>query len=281
MRPLFTILALICFLALLGRQAQAQNSSYKVALTFFSEKGERFWVVINGIRQNEQANQNVKVPNLTGNAWKAQIVFENQNLPEVGKSIYIPVAPTQEAELVYQIKRNRKGVYQVRLFSSTGFPNQMIEIIRGEGGKFTFPKIPFPSIPQNPPTESPTPNRPAHRYPNRYPPLPPSPTPSPSQYPCNLVMNEQIFDSLKDNIQAQQFEETKENTAKQAITHYCLSSVQAKKILRLFSFEQTKLDFAKWVYDYVYDKENFYQVNDVFDFGMSVDELQDYVKNKR
>jgi len=242
----------------------AQQREYKITLTFFSEKGERFWVVINGVRQHETAQQNTKIPNLVGNAWKAQIVFENQNLPEIGKSIFIPTAPTRDAELVYQIKRNRKGAYQVRLFSSTGFPNPMVEIVKGAGGLFRIPNIPI---------ELPIPNYPQNN------PNPQSPTPR--QHACNAVMSEQNFDSLKDNIAAQSFEETKENTAKQAINYFCISTAQARTLLKLFSFEQTKLDFAKWVYDYAYDREHFYQVNDVFDFSMSVDELQAYIKTKR
>jgi hypothetical protein len=273
MNRLFKSFAILFFVFIyFGSQAQSNNQP-KIALTFFSEKGERFWVVINGVRQNQQAQQNVKVPDLTGNAWKAQILFENEYLPEVGKSIYIPTAPTKDAELVYQIKRNRKGVYQVRLFSSTGFPNQMIEIIKDGSGAFRLPRLPFPDIEIN------TNPRPFPRVPTDNP-TPQNPT-RPTDRNCRSVMDERSFDNLKDQIEAQSFEETKSNTAKQAIRYYCVSSVQARQILKIFSFEQTKLEFAKWVYDYVYDPQNFYQVNDVFDFSMSVDELQEYIRNKR
>jgi hypothetical protein len=251
------------------------NNTPKITMTFFSEKGERFWVVINGVRQNQQATQNVKIPNLTGSAWKAQIVFENENLPEVGKSIYIPTAPTQDAELVYQIKQNRKGIYQVRLFSSTGFPNQMVEIIKGSGGVFRLPRIPFPEVDIN------TMPNPFPQNPNNNPNPNPNNNPRTTQRTCNVMMDEMTFDRLRDNVRAQSFEDTKQNTAKQAISYYCVSSAQARQILKLFSFEQTRLEFAKWVYDYTYDPQNFYQVNDVFDFSMSVDELQEYIRQKR
>lgn len=281
----FAYLLAYCFLILACPVVQAQQTStYKIALTFFSEKGERFWVVINGVRQNQQAQQNVKIPDLTGNAWKAKIVFENQSLPEVDKSIFIPNSPNQDAELVYQVKRNRKGIYQVRLFSSSGFPNQMVEVIKGSGGLFRLPRVPFPDIDIN---TNPNPTN----FPNRNPvPIPdpnnrPKPNPNEDNFGsrggCRLIMDERTFDSLADNVRVQSFEDTKQNTAKQAIQHYCVSSAQARQILKLFSFEQTKLEFAKWVYDYTYDTQNFYQVNDVFDFSMSVDELQEYLKTKR
>ena len=258
--------------------AQSQTTKPKVTLTFFSEKGERFWVVINGVRQNTQAQQNVKIADQTGNAWKAQIVFENQNLPEIGKSIYIPTEPTQDAELVYQVKKNRKGIYQVRLFSSTGFPNQMVEIIR-DGSGFKMPRLPI-NLPV--PIERPRDN--PNNYPTHYPPTDNpanNPTPNDRQRTCNVMMDEMTFDRLKESVAHQSFEETKQNTAKQAIGYYCVSTAQVRSLLRLFSFEQTRLEFAKWAHDYTYDKENYYQLNDAFDFSMSVDELQEYIKNKR
>jgi len=45
----------------------------------------------------------------------------------------------------------------------------------------------------------------------------------------------------------------------------------------LFSFEDDKLEFAKYAYGFVYDPENYYQVYDVFDFSSSVDSLKKYI----
>lgn len=264
--------SIVLLLACPTAQAQQANN-YKITLTFFAESGERFWVVVNGVRQNQQALQNVKVPEQTGNAWKVKIVFENENLPEVDKSIFIPNSPTQDAELVYQVKRNRKGIYQVRLFSSTGFPNQMVEIIKGAGGVFKIPPMSFPDI-----EIQTNPRRPHPDVQTR--PKPQERDREATTNGCRLVMNEQDFYALLNNIKVQSFEDTKQNTAKQAIKYYCVSTGQAREILKLFGFEQTKLEFAKWVYDYVYDKQNFYQVNDVFDFSISVDELQAYLAKK-
>ncbi len=45
-----------------------------------------------------------------------------------------------------------------------------------------------------------------------------------------------------------------------------LRYAQVKEIMGVFSFENTKLDFAKAAYSYVYDKQNYYELSDAFSF---------------
>ena len=46
----------------------------------------------------------------------------------------------------------------------------------------------------------------------------------------------------------------------------------------MFSFEDSKLDFAKYAYERTYDIDNYYKVNDAFTFESSVDELNEYIQ---
>ncbi len=65
--------------------------------------------------------------------------------------------------------------------------------------------------------------------------------------------------------------------AKQICDSKCLKSRQVRDIMKLFSFEQTRLDFAKYAYKNVMDKENYYQVNDAFQFENSIEELNESI----
>ncbi|MCX7728498.1 MAG: DUF4476 domain-containing protein [Bacteroidia bacterium] len=47
--------------------------------------------------------------------------------------------------------------------------------------------------------------------------------------------------------------------------------------MKLFSFEETRLEFAKYAYSKVIDKENYYQVNDAFQFENSIEELNNSI----
>ena len=51
-----------------------------------------------------------------------------------------------------------------------------------------------------------------------------------------------------------------------------------KKIMEQFSFENNRVDFAKFVYPKVYDQQNFYRVYDAFEFDSSINEMQRWLK---
>lgn len=79
----------------------AQNSK----VTFFTDNGERFFVILNGLRYNEQAQTNVPVDNLVPQAYKAKIIFEDETLGEVNKTLYLEPATAYTVN----IKKKQEG----------------------------------------------------------------------------------------------------------------------------------------------------------------------------
>ena len=94
----FTILAVLFLSFILKADAQFN-------CIFFSEDGEKFWVVINGVKQNPDPQTNVKVEGLNAPMYKSKIIFENNNLPDIDKSIGFG----DPGEYTYNIKKNSKG----------------------------------------------------------------------------------------------------------------------------------------------------------------------------
>ena len=50
--------------------------------------------------------------------------------------------------------------------------------------------------------------------------------------------------------------------------------------MQSFDFESTKLEYAKFAYDFTYDKGNYFKVNDAFDFESSIEELDEYIHGR-
>jgi len=48
--------------------------------------------------------------------------------------------------------------------------------------------------------------------------------------------------------------------------------------MELFTYEETKLDFAMFACDQTYDQDNYYIVNDAFD--ITTEELNQFLQNK-
>jgi hypothetical protein len=56
---------------------------------------------------------------------------------------------------------------------------------------------------------------------------------------------------------------------------------QVKQVMLLFTFEETRLDFARFAYDHTYDIGNYFMVNDAFTFETSIEELNAYIQSRR
>ena len=102
---------------------------------------------------------------------------------------------------------------------------------------------------------------------------------NPAPYPSYYGMSAENFAALKTSINAQSFDSSKLNVAKQAINSNNLTAAQVKELVGLFSFESSKLEIAKYAYGRTVDRNNYYQVSDAFTFSSSVDELSGYINN--
>jgi len=96
---------------------------------------------------------------------------------------------------------------------------------------------------------------------------------------CAVPMASGDFESFKNSVSSKSFEDSKMTLAKQVLNTNCLTSAQVREVMGLFSFEETKLDFAKYAYGHTYDLGNYYRVNDAFQFESSIEELNTYINS--
>ncbi|MFN8259091.1 MAG: DUF4476 domain-containing protein [Bacteroidales bacterium] len=98
--------------------------------------------------------------------------------------------------------------------------------------------------------------------------------------PCEVNASE--FQAVKAQINKESFNNTKINLAKQILkTKKCFKTTQIIEILGLFAYSDSKMDIAKFAYDYTTDKENYYKVADAFSFSNDKDALLNFLKTKQ
>ncbi len=85
-------------------------SQIKTNLVFFTEHGEHFSVVLNGILQNAKPETNVKVTDLIAPSYKVKIIFNDSNIGDIDKNLIF----NQGTETTLVIKKNKKGIYVIR-----------------------------------------------------------------------------------------------------------------------------------------------------------------------
>ena len=95
---------------------------------------------------------------------------------------------------------------------------------------------------------------------------------------CSRPMSVANFNDAKNTIAQANFEETKKSTAKTILASNCVTTSQVIELCRMFDFEATKLEFAKFAYSKTYDKANYYKVNVVFDFDASKEDLNRFIQ---
>ena len=90
-------------------------------------------------------------------------------------------------------------------------------------------------------------------------------------------MHPDVFASALRSIELQTFDSDQIRVAKQIIQRNGASSHQIKEIMKLMSFESSRLEIAKFGFQFVEDQGNYFVVNDVFWFSSSIRELDRYI----
>lgn len=280
-------------------------------LTIFSEDGDKFYLVLNGEKQNNTPQSNLRLEELPQPYYNAKIVFEDANLAPISKNaLMIASADNVMMDVTYKIKKDKAGKTKLNYYSAIevqrdfippagvcvyryGAPSQ----VRVSNGTIltttttttttndaVVANVNAPGISMNIAINDPlmqtstTTTTTSSSYSNSN---------SNSNHNesrnggCSgWPMNSSDFSAALKTIGNSSFDETKLTTAKSIASKNCLSADQVVKICNLFSFEDSKLAFAKHAYKYTTDKKNYFKVNDVFSFSGSKEELSKFVEGE-
>jgi hypothetical protein len=303
----------LIFTLFLASTIFAQSASN---LVVFSEDGYKFYLILNGIRQNEKPQTNVKIMDLNQPFYAAKIIFEDKTLADIEKKNLPVVDPNTNAvqEVTYKIKKDKNGVNVLRYFSMV--PVAQAPPVPTNVEVIHYNAVPMPPITTVVVTESSTTstsgtganisvgsnlggvgisvsvNDPLYNGTVTHTSTTTTTTtsssassssnsrssysdPAPTVVGCAgaYAMTSSNFSSAKNSISNQSFEESKLSTARQIISSNCLTTDQIKQIMLLFSFEDSRLSFAKEAHEKCVDPNNYFKVNDAFSFSSSVEDL--------
>lgn len=108
----------------------------------------------------------------------------------------------------------------------------------------------------------------------------PSPQPQPVLPPPCTVTEEELTQILA-SIKKESFNSTRLTIAKQILkSKQCFTTGQVKEIVNLFSFDDSKLEIAEYGWDYTLDRDNYYQVAEVFSFSSTKEKLMKFLETK-
>ena len=96
-----------------------------------------------------------------------------------------------------------------------------------------------------------------------------------------VAMSAADFQEALAMVKRESFETTRCSTAKQIVKSNHLTVSQIEQLCRVFDFDNTKLDFAKFAYPYCVDPEHYYLLHNVFSFESNKRALDDFIEKQR
>ena len=114
-KVVFILLSIFAFSSTKNAQAQFFPTSN---LTIFSEDGHKFFLILNGERQNDVAQTNVRIEELPQPYYNCKIIFENKSLNEISRNNLMLVdGDGIHQDVTYRIKADNKGKQVLRFQS--------------------------------------------------------------------------------------------------------------------------------------------------------------------
>ena len=277
-------------------------------LTIFSENGDAFYLILNGEQQNDIAQTNLRIEELTQPYYNAKIIFEDKSLIEISKNnLAVANFDGEFMDVTYKIKRdkNNKNKLKLNFFSEIPVDRFFIAPKNVHVIHYGAPEPPIRAVSQTTTTTThgnqgigvgvvlggvnmnininepngvysqttTTTTNVDHGNINQ--------APLPVRGCINLYpMGSGDFNSALTSVKKQSFDDVKLKVAKQIVAANCLDVNQIKQLANTITFEETKLDFVKFAYDFCTEPNKYFKLNDIFSFSSSVDDLTDYIQNR-
>lgn len=285
-------------------------------LTIFSDSGDKFFLFLNGEQQNDVAQTNLRVEDLNQPYYNAKVVFEDNTINEISKNnLMITDVDGVYSDVTYRIKRDKNVKTKAKLnyFSAIpvqdGFipPSNVHVVHYGQPRQVVVQPVGTVSQTTTTTTQSngvnvgigvnveglnmgisindgmggnvsQTTTTTTHHTTGA---VHQEIIEGPRGCGQRSCMTQRDFNAAMNTITQQSFEDTRLRTAKQVITANCLNVDQIIQIANTFSFEDNKLNFAKYAYDFCTEPRNYFKLNGIFTFSSNVDELSDYVQSRQ
>ncbi len=304
-----TLLFNLAVAILISSSAFAQKVS---AFEIFAENGDKFTLTIDGKKINNEPASNVRAIDLKGDFFRIGVQFEDKSLGQVSQGFAID--PGMEQKAMITLKKN--GKYAIRP-SGQAFaykpdaPDTPAPAPSPELTQKTTTKTQAPPIKVNTTTTHSTERTgesvamdvdmmgtkvgvsikvddsmegtttTISEESSKTVSAPPvKAAPDEEVVPSCSEMASGDFKEVMASLDSKTFSDSKMTQAKQVLRGNCMSATQIKTVMSSFTYEDDKLEFAKVAYDRCADPQNYWKLNDAFEFEMTIDELNEFLESK-
>ena len=234
------------------------------SLRIYTEEYSPFYIYLNGVRQNNSPTVDFEMNGLTNNSYSLRIQFAATFSNAILKNHLLVVDNYgRKGEAIYKVKENNQGKKVLRFIRfdvySNFIPQQPIyssceNQYEGSGSSTTIIQngngntVIYTSSSSN----------------------------STSSNLNNSIAPNQ-FENMLNAIDNETFSDDQLQLSKRITRSNSLTANQIKRIARIFSFEDTRLNYLKFAYPFCRDKSNYWVVNDALTFSSSKRALNQFI----
>jgi hypothetical protein len=219
----------------------------------FAPKGEKFTLFIGNTIQNQDPDSRVEANNPGGPTFKVRVVFPDASIRELSKTVF----NKPQGTMFFKVEKNAKGAFVLESTSSEWMDDKT-----SDGHDNPPPPVPAAAGHDN--KES----KPAETEKKA------------GTKGCENPISDADFTAQLIDISARPFEPMQLSAAKKMAETHCLYVSQVKLVINVFDSESSRLSFAKFAWDYTYDRDSYSEVNDELHSQKSRDDLDRYVAGK-
>ncbi len=246
MKTFICLLSFVC----IGLQTAIAQDCGKIIISNAAKSDPAVIVSLNGVRLSNDYTQSVTFRFVDENTYRVKVL-------QAGSSSPLSFTVSSEARYVsaYLLVKENTGRYSLLLQSKSLMLND---------------NEPEPAV-STPAAVVATPTRAIA-----------SPTKAPEPvYQAPVAIGEAAFRRKYDEVKSKSFDDDKIERLKEAFEYDNLKTDQVVELMKLFSFDDKRLETAKFCYKKTVDKENFYKTYDQFSFPSYKTQMKDWVsKNK-
>ena len=271
MKTIFLFSVLFTFAAL-----NAQSN-----LSIFNNNGQSFYVILNGIRQNSKPETNVQVAQIKNGSYAVKVIFADGKTPDIDKNFMIDAPYDITARIIFKKGKGKlqlmgqeptHGVLQEAVVyrpNDAAVYSDMIPVQTTTTTTTTTGTIPDENVNLNmnlsvggvnvnlnanesTTTTTQTNNQGNAQHQQVIAQV--QQAPLSNRVNCTKTMNR--LEAFKAELQDQSFEEDRLEALQLELKSTCLTTAQAEQLIDLFTFDENRLEVAKYLSDRLTDRDN-------------------------
>ena len=198
------------------------------SLTVVGPRHQAFWLFVDDVLQNETAVHSIRINNIWPGELYIRVELDNGSQDCVGR--FVDMRHPQGFSIV-----QHGNLFGLEPTQGNIRPELIMDLLT------EMPLPPMPPTPQVGVVQ------------------PPVPQPLPGMSPND-------FDAAMAMLSNEKFDDTRLTLAKQIVTNNPMTVSQIAQICRQFSFENNRLELAKFAYPFCVEKHKYYMLNEVFTY---------------